>query len=229
MNSPRLLVIVLVALAAFVLGGCRAHFLCDRGDAACVEESDLPSKGPATAPVLIEEFSEFQCPFCRRVQPTLRELQDRYPGKLRFVFRNFPLAFHEHADLAARAGVAALLQGKFWPYHDFLFEEGRLGREDLIAAAAKVGLDVQQFRADLDDARVASTVARDLGRGRDLGVTGVPHFRINGRVVSGAQPVHVFAATIDEELAKAEAVLAEGVAPEDVARILTERNVRGDD
>lgn len=219
---PLLLALALGALTASA--GCRASFLCDRGGAGCTDEPDVPSRGPETAPVVIEEFSEFQCPFCRLVQPTLHELERRYPGKLRFVYRHFPLAFHEYADLSARAAIAAERQGRFWPYHDLLFAEGRLTEEDHIAQATKLGLDLQQFRSDLDDPGVAAVVARDVRRGRDLGVTGVPHFRINGRPLSGAQPIDAFAAVVAEELAKAEALLARGTAPEEVARLLTEEN-----
>jgi len=221
---PRTLAaLALLAAVALGLSGCRASFLCDREGPACAE-ADLPSRGPDAAPVVIEEFSEFQCPFCRRVQPTLHELDRRYPDRLRWVFRHFPLPFHESAELSARAGVAAHRQDRFWPFHDMLFAEGRLSEEDLVATAHKLGLDLQQFRADLEDPGVANVVARDVRLARDLGVSGVPHFRINGRTLSGAQPLDAFVALVEEELAKAEALLAQGTAPEDVARLLTEQN-----
>jgi predicted DsbA family dithiol-disulfide isomerase len=216
-------VLVAVAAAVLALAGCRASFLCDREGPTCAE-ADLPWRGPEAAPIVIEEFSEFQCPFCRRVQATLHELDRRYPDKLRWTFRHYPLPFHEYADASARAAVAALRQDRFWPFHDILFEQGRLAEEDLIAAATKLGLDLQQFRADMDDRGVVAVVARDVRRARDLGIHGVPHFRINGRSVSGAQPLDVFQAVVEEELAKAEALRADGVAPEDIARLLTEQN-----
>ena len=144
-------------LALSLLGGCRAHMACEGGGSGCPSdlEPDVAAKGPADAPILIEEFSEFQCPYCGRAQPTLRALDEAYPGKIRWVFRHFPLAFHEYAEISARASVAALRQGQFWPFHDSLFANPhRLSKEDLTAHAQRLGLDIERFHADMDDPAV---------------------------------------------------------------------------
>ena len=231
-TGPRLARSVLFAiLSALLVGsavsGCRTHMVCGSGDCPADLEPGVASRGPLSAPVLIEEFGEFQCPYCARVQGTLREIERRYPEKIRWVFRHFPLSFHEHADGAARAAIAALRQDRFWPYHDLLFEDPRrLAPDELLASARRLELDMGRFRADMDDPGVAAVIKRDTRRGVDLGVSGVPQFFVNGRRLGGAQPPEAFARIIEEELAKAEQLLGEGMDPEDIARELTARNRR---
>ena len=166
-----------------------------------VDAAGSASRGPADAPVTIVEFSEFQCPFCRRVLPTLRAVEDRYRGRIRLVFRHFPLARHKDAPKAAEAAECARDQGRFWEMHDRLFENAeRLGVADLKRHARAVGLDGPSFDGCLDSGRHEGRWRRDLADAESYGASGTPMFFVNGRLVSGAQPFAVFARVIEEEL-----------------------------
>jgi protein-disulfide isomerase len=170
------------------------------------------SKGPASALVTIVEFSEFQCPFCTRVLPTLDQLMKDYPGKLRVFFRHNPLPFHSDAPLASQAAVAAELQGKFWPMHDILFKnQQNLKKADLVKYAQEIGLDMAKFNADLESPATKKRVEDDLELGKKLSVQGTPNFFINGRPVRGAVPIEQFKQVIDDELARAKKMALKGV------------------
>jgi protein-disulfide isomerase len=176
---------------------------------------DSPAKGPPTAKVTIVEFSEFQCPFCTRVLPTLTQLMNDYPNQVRIVFKHNPLPFHKDAPAAAAASLAAGEQGKFWEMHDKLFANQRaLSRADLERYAQELGLDVNAFKASLDANKHKAQIDRDMATARQFGAFGTPTFFINGRKLAGAQPVDRFKAIIDEEIKKADAALARGVKPE---------------
>jgi protein-disulfide isomerase len=160
-----------------------------------------PVKGPPTAPVEIVEFSDFQCPFCARVQPTLKQLLARYGDRVRLVFKDFPLAGHPDAFPAAGAAQCAREQGKFWEYHDVLFaNQHALGREDLKRYAAGLKLDGPAFSACLDEERDKYLVQADVDESQRYGVNSTPTFFINGRLLTGAQPAQAFEQIIDEEL-----------------------------
>ena len=160
-------------------------------------------KGNTKAPVTIVEFSDFQCPFCTRVNPTIEKVFETYLDQVRVVFKHNPLPFHKDAPLASEAALAAGAQGKFWMMHDLLFENQRkLKRDDLIAYAKQLGLNVDQFTSDLDTHKYKAQVDQDLAEGKALGVRGTPNFFINGRKISGAQPFDVFKEKIDEALKK---------------------------
>lgn len=167
-----------------------------------VEADGHPSKGPADAPVTIVEFSDFECPFCSRVLPTLDQVMDKYGDKVRLVFRQFPLvSIHPRAFKAAEASLCADDQGKFWEMHDAMFREQRnLGDEQLKEKAARLGLDTETFNDCLDSGRYEKQVNDDLRDGQKLGVTGTPAAFINGRFLSGAVPYDEFARLIEEEL-----------------------------
>jgi predicted DsbA family dithiol-disulfide isomerase len=166
-----------------------------------VDDAGSASRGPADAPVTIVEFSEFQCPFCRRVLPTLHEVEERYRGKVRLVFRHFPLARHKEAPLAAEAAECARDQGRFWEMHDRLFANAdQLGAGDLKKHARAVGVDGVAFDACLDSRRHEARWRRDLADAQSYGASGTPMFFVNGRLVSGAQPLAAFAKVIEEEL-----------------------------
>jgi protein-disulfide isomerase len=169
-----------------------------------IEVATAPVKGPATATVTIAEFAEFQCPFCMRVTPTLKQLEDTYKHRVRFVWKHLPLSsIHSNAMSAAVAAEAARKQGKFWEYHDKLFANQKsLRSEDLTRYAQELGLDVARFEQDRQDPELTKKVQADVAEATALGVTGTPTFFINGRVVSGAMPFETFAAIIDDELAK---------------------------
>ncbi|MDH5490858.1 MAG: thioredoxin domain-containing protein [Myxococcales bacterium] len=173
-----------------------------------------PSKGPADALVTIVEWSEFQCPFCSRVGPTVSQIMNEYEGRVRFVWRNQPLPFHDNAGAAAALAMEAFAQGgneKFWPLHDLLFENQRaLGRADLERYAQQVGLDMTRVRAALDNNTHQEAIQADSQLGASLGANGTPSFFINGRPLTGAQPFEAFKAVIDDEIQRAEAAIAAG-------------------
>jgi predicted DsbA family dithiol-disulfide isomerase len=163
-----------------------------------------PTKGPATAPITIVEFSDFQCPFCSRVEPTLTQIEQKYGDKIRVVFRQFPLtSIHPMAQKAAEASLCANEQGKFWQMHDAMFsDQEKLEVPDLKAKAGKLGLDQAKFDQCLDSSKYAARITEDTKAGSQAGVTGTPAFFINGRSLSGAQPYEALAQIIDQELAK---------------------------
>jgi protein-disulfide isomerase len=167
-----------------------------------VAVGDDPAKGPATAPVTIVEFSDFQCPFCTRVNPTLKQVGDKYGEKVRVVFRNFPLLqIHPQAAKAAEAASCAADQGKFWEMHDKLFaNQQKLAVEDLKAHATELGLKADEFNQCLDSGKKEADWKHDMNEGTSYGLSGTPAFFINGRLISGAQPLEAFSAIIDEEL-----------------------------
>jgi len=161
-----------------------------------------PSAGRPDAPVQIVMYSDFQCPFCAKVGPTVKRVQQAYGDRIRIVFRDFPLSsIHPRASAAAVAAQCAHDQGRFWEYHDRLFaNSGRLEDRDLTQYAADLGLDVARFTACTKDARAATVVAGNLSSGETLGVSATPAFFINGRFLPGAQPFEAFQRLIDDEL-----------------------------
>jgi protein-disulfide isomerase len=162
-----------------------------------------PSRGPEAAKVTIVEFSDFQCPFCKRVTPTLEAIAERYPNDVRIVYRNFPLRNHTRATPAAEAALCAEEQGKFWPYHDLLFANPRALEDSHFSSyAEQLELDKEAFEACYQEGRFRDQVARDLAEGRAAGVTGTPAFFVNGMMLSGAQPKEAFFELIDAELAQ---------------------------
>ncbi|MEW6431686.1 MAG: thioredoxin domain-containing protein [Myxococcota bacterium] len=174
--------------------------------------SDAPAKGAKFAKVTIVEWSDFQCPFCSRVVPTLKQIQDTYGDSVKIVFRHQPLPFHNNAKLAAEASMAANEQGKFWPYHDKLFANQQgLDRAGLERAAEEVGLDMGKFKAALDSGKFTKRVEEDSAAGMAVGANGTPTFFINGREFVGAQPFEAFKSVIDAEIKKADELLAKGI------------------
>lgn len=161
-----------------------------------------PSAGPANAPVTIVEFSDFQCPFCKRVEPTLEQVRQKYGDKVRLVYMDYPLPMHNHALDAAKAARCAGEQGKFWPFHDALFaDQSKESPADLKATAKNLGLNTSAFEKCFDQAKSEAGVRKDMEQGRALGIDGTPAFFINGRMLVGAQPASSFDQMIDEELA----------------------------
>ena len=170
-----------------------------------------PIRGPENAKITIVEYSDFQCPFCGRVEPALKQVVDRYGNDVRIVWRNIPLPFHEHAMDAAEAAFAADAQGKFWPMHDKLFaNQGALDRPSIDKYAADIGLDMAKYKAAMDGHTYKSKIDADMKDGAAAGVNSTPSFFINGQMLSGAQPFPAFKSAIDAELAKANALVAAG-------------------
>jgi protein-disulfide isomerase len=158
--------------------------------------------GPATAKVTIVEFSDFQCPYCAQAHDTVHQLRERYADRVRIIFRHFPLAFHEHARLAAQAAAAAQAQGKFWPFHDRLFtHQDALDRKSLESYAQELGLDVAAFKKGLDDNAYNPQIEADMALGRSVRVDGTPTMFINGKRAENATEIDAVAPLVDAALA----------------------------
>ncbi len=178
---------------------------------------DSPAKGAKDPKVTIVLWSDFQCPFCSRVVPTMKQIEDTYGKDVKMVFRHQPLPFHNNAKMAAEASMAANEQGKFWPMHDKMFaNQGALDRQNLETYAKDIGLDMGKFKNALDTNKFAARVEADSAAGNAVGANGTPTFFINGREFVGAQPFEAFKAIIDEEIGKANKLIAAGTKPADV-------------
>ncbi|MFT3924886.1 MAG: thioredoxin domain-containing protein [Myxococcales bacterium] len=148
---------------------------------AKISEGTPPAFGPADAKVTIVEFSDFQCPFCSRAADVAHKVKEKYSDKVRFVFRQFPLSFHQNAHQAAEAALAANAEGKFWEYHDKLFANQKaLSREDLEKYAKETGLNLTTFKKALDDKTYAAAVDAELKLGEEVAVDGTPTMFLNG-------------------------------------------------
>jgi protein-disulfide isomerase len=209
-----------------------------------VPVGDSPVRGKADALVTIVEFSDFQCPFCGRVEPTLHEIVKTYGDKVRIAWKHNPLPFHPRAEPASELTIEAMKEkgaAGFWTAHDLLFKKEcqgkadakdkqsceagqgkwvdnqvKLGDEDLLGYAKELGLDEAKVKAAMSEKKYSAMITADQDLADDLQANGTPHFFINGRRLVGAQPVDKFKAVIDEELKKAEALVAKGVAAKDV-------------
>jgi protein-disulfide isomerase len=160
-----------------------------------------PARGPANAPVTIVEFSDFQCPYCGRLIPTLEQVKAKYGDKIRIVFRQFPLPMHPNAQKAAEASLCANEQGKFWELHDAMFKnQQELAVDSLKTKAAALGLKPDVFNQCLDSGKYVAKVQEDQKAGTAAGVNGTPAMFINGRFLSGAVPLDQITSVIDEEL-----------------------------
>jgi protein-disulfide isomerase len=168
-----------------------------------VEFGRAPVDGDKNAPIKVIMYSDFQCPFCSRVNPSIDQIKQTYGNKVAIAFKNYPLPFHQNAELAAIAGLAAHRQGKFWDMHKKMFgNQQALQKDNLIGYARELGLNVDKFTKDLDDPELKAWVKADMEEGSKNGVNGTPATFINGRLVSGAQPFDAFKTIIDEELKK---------------------------
>jgi protein-disulfide isomerase len=162
-----------------------------------------PSKGVSDAKVTIVEFSDFECPFCTRAEDTVKQVMQKYEGKVRLVYRDFPLPFHPNAAKAAEAARCAGDQGKYWEMHEKLFANQKALEPAALKGYAKdLGIDQGKFDKCLDSGEKAKLVADDRKAGEDAGVSGTPAFFINGVLISGAQPLEAFTQVIDAELNK---------------------------
>ncbi|MBI2548217.1 thioredoxin domain-containing protein [Candidatus Woesearchaeota archaeon] len=169
-----------------------------------VSADDDAAKGSSKAPITIIEFSDFQCPYCGRFYAeTLPLIKEKYidTGKVQFVYRDFPLGFHQHAQKAAEAAECAGEQEKYWEYHNLLFEnQNALDTTSLKAYAKQLGLNTGEFNQCLDEGKMTAEVQNDFEQGSRYGVTGTPAFFINGVEIVGAQPYAAFEQIIEQEL-----------------------------
>lgn len=162
-----------------------------------------PARGPEDAPVTIVEFSDYQCPYCKRAEPTVRRVLERYPEQVRFVYRHYPLdRIHPLARPAAEAAACAEAQGRFWDYHEKLFApDANLETESLNAYAKEIGLDMDRFTRCVEERETRSQVESDVAAGQAAGVGGTPAFFVNGILMSGARPFEDFVGLIEQEIA----------------------------
>ena len=182
-----------------------------------VDVGNAAVKGSEEALVTIVAWSDFQCPFCSRVNPTMDKIHETYGDKVRVAFKHNPLPMHNRAMAAALAAESAGRQGKFWEMHDKLFANSRaLTDENFEKWASELELDVAKFKTDMKDKALETKVRQQQSQGAVLGARGTPSFFVNGRHLSGAQPFEAFKALIDVELKKAEALVAKGTAKKDV-------------
>ncbi|MEK7172486.1 MAG: thioredoxin domain-containing protein [Patescibacteria group bacterium] len=158
-------------------------------------------RGNPNASITLVEFSDFQCPFCESQYQTLKQLLDEYPQKIRLVYRHFPLGFHQFAQKAAEASECADEQGKFWEYHDKLFQnQNDYNVANFKKWAAGLSLKTEQFNSCLDSGKYTSKVQADAQEGAQKGVNGTPATFINGQLISGALPYATFKEAIDSLL-----------------------------
>jgi protein-disulfide isomerase len=183
-------------------------------------------KGPADALVTIVESSDFECPFCKRALPTLKQVEETYRGKVRFVFKHNPLPFHARALPAAIAAEEARAQGgdaKFWAMHDALFAAPALDEAQLLQAAKDAGVDAAKVKEAISTGRHKDRIGRDQALVKAVGAPATPSFFVNGRKITGAQPFPTFQAVVEEELKKAEALVQAGTPADQVYARIMER------
>jgi protein-disulfide isomerase len=170
---------------------------------AKLTQGNPPAFGPKESKVTVVEFSDFQCPYCSRAATTVTDIKKKYGDKVLFVFRQYPLSFHENAHISAEASLAAHAQGKFWELHDKMFENQRkLDRASLDGYAKDVGLNVAEFKKALDDKKFKDQVDAELKLGEEVAVDGTPTMFVNGKRVSNPTSVEEVSKAIDEALAK---------------------------
>ena len=159
-----------------------------------------PRYGDQDAPVAVVVYDDFECPYCAKTVPVLKQLWNRYPKQVKLIFKNFPLQMHKHSRLAALAGLAAHRQGKFWPLHDLMFaNHSKLNPQKIRDLALQAGLDMHSFETDLADPGLAAQVDMEIEEGRKIGVRGTPTLFINGRLVE-RRSVDEMSRMVDAEL-----------------------------
>jgi len=169
-----------------------------------ISTQNAPFTGPDNAPVTIVIYDDFECPYCAREAGPLKNLLKKYPEQVKLVFKNFPLAMHKNARIAAIAGLAAQNQGMFWPLHDLMFANYRqLNLEKIKELAGSVGLDMDRLEKDMKDKKLSERINADIQEGKKIGVRGTPTLFINGRRVQ-KRSIESLSQMIDEELARSQ-------------------------
>jgi protein-disulfide isomerase len=170
-------------------------------DPVSIPVDGSPVRGPGNARITLVEFSDFECPYCSLAALEVRSIMAAYPKDVKLIYKQFPLSMHPSAPLAAAASLAANQQGKFWPMHDVLFKNFRkLSRENILAWAKDLALDVDKFKADLDSAKFQDVIKKDLADGEAVGVYGTPSFFINGKHYNGPMSMDALKPILDAEL-----------------------------
>ena len=164
-------------------------------------DEKTPVKGADDAVITIVEYSDFECPFCQRVNPTIEEILKRYEGKVKVAYKHLPLSFHQNAGPAALASIAANEQGKFWEFHDALFvNQQNLSEATDLKIAKDLGLNMDKFKEDMNSQWAKEKLEKDTAEAASFGIQGTPHFLVNGIAVSGAVPVDNFVEVIERLL-----------------------------
>jgi protein-disulfide isomerase len=167
-----------------------------------VAVGDAPLQGPRTAPVTIIEFADYECPYCQKIHPELKKLESDFPDKVAIAYKDFPLPMHKHAEKAAEAARCAGDQGKYWEFHDTLFEKGGLDVSELKETAIALKLDSTKFDKCLDSSEEADAIQKTVDEGQRLGLSGTPSFFINGHFVSGATNYATLREMVEQELSR---------------------------
>ena len=167
-----------------------------------INTAGAPAKGPANAPVTIVLYDDFQCPYCAKLEPVLKQVEALYPNQVRFVFKNFPLRMHNNAKPAALAALAAERQGKFWEFHDQLFANyNRLSPGKIEEIAKSLQLDLERFKKDQADPALLKQIDSDSNEAQQLGARGTPTVFLNGRLMR-ERSLEGFRTAIDQLLQK---------------------------
>lgn len=168
------------------------------------EQQGSPIKGAIDGHVTIVEFSDFECSYCAKVQPTINKVLDEYKNEVKLVYRHFPLVlFHKNAFKASLAAEAARKQGKFWAMYDKMFDnQQNIKEEDLLKYAAELKLDVDGFKKAIDSQELKEIVEKDMQLGKEFGVLATPTFFVNGKIIFGNKPFEVFKEAIDDALGR---------------------------
>lgn len=153
-----------------------------------IDTAGSPFRGPENAPVTITLFTDFECPYCNKVRPLLDQMLEKNQETVKLVFKNMPLSMHKMAEPAARAAFAAQEQGKFWEFHDKLFDQPKITPETFTIIATELGLDLSRFEKDLNSAAIKAKLRKDLADAQKAGVTGTPSIFVNGRVLQERSP-----------------------------------------
>jgi len=170
-------------------------------DPISIPIAGAPVTGPANAPITLVEFSDFQCPYCAVATPAIEAVLRAYPTQVKLIFKQYPLEQHPQAPLAASAALAAYKQQKFWEMHDLLFANNtQLSRNNILAMAKHLGLDMKRFEADMDSSAVHETVVRDIQDGDKAGVEGTPTLFVNGQKYNGPISVQALKVVLDTEI-----------------------------
>ena len=176
---------------------------------ADIETKNAPIRGAAPAAVTVVEFADYECPYCQQIQPVVKRLEQEYKGKIAFAFKDVPLPMHAHAQKAAEAAHCAAEQGKFWEYHDLLFDSKQYNLTQLKDHARALKLDAVSFDKCLDSGAQADRIRADVAEATAVGLPGTPGFFVNGRFLNGAVDYQTLKDVIDEELRAGSAAMSE--------------------
>jgi protein-disulfide isomerase len=168
--------------------------------ALALDDGASPARGPAKAAVTIVEFSDFECPFCRDVQPALKQIIETYGKNVRLIFKHLPLEGHRNSLPAARAAYCAGKQDRFWQFHDALFAAGNLSPELFDRIGADIGLGIERFRSCVTSEQSRTAIVKDIETARSLRIDSTPSFLVNGRLIKGALSIAEWQKIIEREL-----------------------------